>query len=427
MERPKIERHHFMRIAYIAPYHGPDLLKRRPIVHNRSLAATSKIEVTARLFLEKSHSVEVISQGEVVRSGSHFYPAFVETQRFHPEIPVYYLSALTIRFIRGWWEEMQALRLFKARHKAAPFDAVIIYNTKRAQLACANYARDRLGLPVLLSYEDDAFTNFTGEKANGILGAYNRWICQRVLNKLSGCYAVSPHLLSHVPDGVPKLLLRGVVDPAIVNTSQNMKSPKKNWVSFAGTHTKANGVGPLIDAWISMKLPEWELHIAGQGEDTAALQEKAAGRRDIVFHGVLRGQALADFLCSSKICISPTEVSRTPGNVFPSKIVDYLASGAHAIATPAGALEKEIENGLTYMPSNDSAVIATTIQQVIQERRWERNVAPLVCDKYGPAAVAGAIDALLQRARSERGQRPLAALPLAGGALKGENSVNQIT
>jgi glycosyltransferase involved in cell wall biosynthesis len=397
-----------MRIAYIAPYHGPDLLKRRPIVHNRSLAATAKIEVTARLFLEKSHTVEIISQGEVVKSGSHFYPSFVETQRFHPEIPVYYLSALTIRFIAGFWEERRALRLFKKRHKAAPFDAVIIYNTKRAQLACANYALDRLGLPVLLSYEDDAFTSFSGEKANGIGAAHNRRACQRVLNRLSGCYAVSPHLLSHVPAGVPKLLLRGVVDPAIVKTSQGMTSSKKNWVSFAGTHTKANGVEPLIKAWKAMKLPEWELHIAGQGEDTVALQQKAQGRGDIVFHGVLRGQALADFLCVAKICVSPTEVSRTPGNIFPSKIIDYLAAGAHVIATPAGALEKELENGLTYMPSNDAGTIATAIQQVIQERRWERNVAPLVCEKYGPAAVADAIENLLQRANrdSRKNARP---------------------
>jgi glycosyltransferase involved in cell wall biosynthesis len=406
-----------MRIAYIAPYHGPDLLKRRPIVRNRSLAATAKIEVTARLFLEKSHTVEIISQGEVVKSGSHFYPAFAETQRFHPDIPVYYLSALTVRFIVGFWEEMQALRLFKIRHKAAPFDAVIIYNTKRAQLACANYARDRLGLPVLLSYEDDAFTSFSGDKADGILGAHNRVICQRVLNKISGCYAVSPHLLSHVPEGVPKFLLRGVVDPAIVKTSQDMKSPKKNWVAFAGTHTKANGVEPLIDAWKSIKLPEWELHIAGQGEDTAALQKQAEGRADIVFHGVVRGQVLADFLCSSKICISPTEVSRTPGNIFPSKIIDYLASGAHVIATPAGALEKELENGLTYMPSNDAGTIATTIQQVVQERRWERNVAPMVCDKFGPIAVANAIDSLLQRAQRDSRQKPQPARKLSSEIL----------
>jgi glycosyltransferase involved in cell wall biosynthesis len=395
-----------MRIAYIAPYQGPDLLKRRPIVHNRSIASAVKIELAARLLLEKSHAIEIISQGEVVKSGCRFYPSFVETQRFHPEIPIYYLSALTIRFVTGVWEEMRALQLFKMRHKAAPFDAVIIYNTKRAQLACANYALDRLGLPVLVDYEDDALTTFTGEKSGGRIEDYHRRACQRVLNKVSGCFAVSPYLLSQVPAGVPKLLLRGIVDPTIVKTSQSTKSSKRNWVSFAGTHFRSNGVAPLIDAWKTTKLPDWELHIAGSGEDTDALKKKAEGRADIVFHGVLRGQALADFLCSAKICISPTEVSRTPGHIFPCKIIDYLAAGAHVIATPAGTLEKELENGLTYIPSNDPQTIATAIQQVIQERRWERNIAPLVCEKHGPTAVADALENLLQQVRRDFGENP---------------------
>ena len=61
-----------------------------------------------------------------------------------------------------------------------------------------------------------------------------------------------------------RLLLRGVVDPAIVKTSRKARKSKKNWVSFAGT-TKANGLEPLIDAWKTIKLPDWELHLAGHG------------------------------------------------------------------------------------------------------------------------------------------------------------------
>jgi glycosyltransferase involved in cell wall biosynthesis len=398
-----------MRIAYIAPYQGPDLLKRRPIIYNRSIASDIKIELTSRLLFEKSNTVEIISQGEVVKSGIGFYPAFVETQRFHREIPVHYTSALTIRFITGFWEEMRALRLFKRLHKASPFDAVIIYNTKRAQRACANYALKSLRLPVLLDYEDDAFVGMTGEKSSGLKAAYDRQSIQRLFRRLSGCFAVSPYLLSQLPSEVPKLLVRGIVDPAIINARPTVA--KKNWVAFAGTHSKPNGVGLLIDAWKAMKLPDWELHIAGSGEETAALKESAQGRPDIIFHGVLRGSALADFLCSSKICVSPNETSSTPGHIFPCKIIDYMAAGAHVIAVRMGPLEKELENGLTYIPSNKPQVIAEAMQQVIQERRWERSeiLANLVCDKYGAPAVADALVILLQQALSAFGQSPEAA------------------
>lgn len=55
-----------MRIAYIAPYQGPTLLKRHPIIINLSLGAKAKVELIAELLQNRSHTVEILSQGEVV-------------------------------------------------------------------------------------------------------------------------------------------------------------------------------------------------------------------------------------------------------------------------------------------------------------------------------------------------------------------------
>ncbi len=71
-----------MRIAYITTYQGPTLLKRRPIVLNRSLSNTLKIELIASMLRANSHEVEVISQGEVVENSFTFYPSFTEPERF---------------------------------------------------------------------------------------------------------------------------------------------------------------------------------------------------------------------------------------------------------------------------------------------------------------------------------------------------------
>ena len=79
-----------MRIAYVAPYHGPTLLERRPIVRNRSMASATKIGLIAGLLRSSAHDVEIISQGAVIESAFTFYPSFVEPQPFHPEIPIFY-------------------------------------------------------------------------------------------------------------------------------------------------------------------------------------------------------------------------------------------------------------------------------------------------------------------------------------------------
>src|SRR5215467_1133599 len=151
-----------MRIAYIAPYQGPVLVERRPTTLNRSLSNRIKIELIATLLHAKSHDVEVISQGEVVENKWKFYPSFSEPEAFHPEIPVYYASALPVRRVNGLWSDWQTLQLFKARHRAAPFDLAIIFNLKGPQVACANYAMSRLRIPVVLEYEDDRFVDVVG-------------------------------------------------------------------------------------------------------------------------------------------------------------------------------------------------------------------------------------------------------------------------
>ena len=386
-----------MRIAYITPYKGPTLVERRPVVQNLSLSNTIKIETIARLLRDASHDVEVISQGEVVQSHFWFYPGFFEAKRFHPDIPVYYSSALPIRFINGFWASMRTLQFFRSRHRISPYDLVIIFNLKRPHITCANYSIRRQGIPVILEDQDDSFVNVVGQTSNGILSKYHQSAYAGILKTVSGCMAVSPHLLSQLPSDIPKLLLRGVVADDILKTKEKMSGLKKNWIVFAGTHTHSNGVAELISAWESLRLPDWELHITGHGKMTEQLEQMAQGIPGIIFRGLVSREELVRILCSAKICINPHAVSKTPGNVFAFKIIEYLGAGAHVVTTPMGELEKEIENGISYMPDNRPETIAATLRAVITTKRWEQNAAQAVYDTYSPGAVAKSIDALVRK------------------------------
>jgi glycosyltransferase involved in cell wall biosynthesis len=126
----------------------------------------------------------------------------------------------------------------------------------------------------------------------------------------------------------------------------------------------------------------------------------AADSPSIVFHGLVSRAELVQLLRSAKICINPHAVSQTPGNVFAFKIVEYLAAGAHVVTTHMGELEKDIEQGITYMADNAPETIAATLANVIKTRRWERTASPYVCNKLGPAAVAKSLNSLLQQVAS---------------------------
>lgn len=387
-----------MRIAYIAHYQGPTLMKNRPSLHNLSLALKVKIELIAELLREQSHEIELISQGEVDRMELKFYPALNETEPFNPAIPVFYASAWPIRFVRGIWSGNRTLQLFKKRHRLRPFDLVIIHNMKAGHIACAKYATSRLKLPVVLEYEDDLFVDVRGENWGGLLNSYHRRVYGRMLKKMSGCMAVSPHLLAQLPAGIPKLLLRGVVSQAVIELNRQPVNSRPNRAVFSGTHEGAQGLEQMIWAWMMLQLPGWELHLAGKGAITPALQKLATNDPSIIFHGVLDRTENARLLCSAKIGMNPQDVTRIPGTSFAFKIIEYLAAGLHVITTPRGMLEPELETGITYIDDNTSETIAASLNKVISSRAYERTATEAALRFYGPETIAKGLDCLVKRA-----------------------------
>jgi glycosyltransferase involved in cell wall biosynthesis len=393
-----------MRIAFVAPYQGPTLVKSRPCVRNLSLGTTTKIALVAELLRMNSHEVEILSQGEVIEPSFTLYPSFSEREPFDPKIPVSYSSALPVRFLNGFWSSRGTLRLFKKRHNLAPFDAVIIYNLKPPQVTCAKYAIGRLGLPVILEYEDDHFLRVPGSNDNRLPSKLYLAAAKRLLGCLSGCVSGSPRLLAQITANVPKLLMCGVVAEAIAKAVQARNGDRRNWVVFSGTHSKPQGLEQLIEAWKLVKPSGWELHIAGHGQMTATLHKLAEGVPTIVFHGLLNREQNATLLTSGKIAVVPYEVAETQG--FSFKTIECLAAGLHVITTPLVALEgfdPGMARGITYIKDNRPETIGKSLTNAIAERLFERTAAKATLDIYGPAAVAISLEAFLTKVVGSRG------------------------
>jgi glycosyltransferase involved in cell wall biosynthesis len=185
------------------------------------------------------------------------------------------------------------------------------------------------------------------------------------------------------------------VSDEIVNLSREASDSRKNWVVFSGTHEWSQGLEQLINAWCKSGFPGWELHIAGVGPLTPKLKQLAEGNRSIRFHGLLNRNENARLLCTAKIGVNPQDVTKTPGNVFAFKIIEYLAACLHVITTPRGALEPELEAGVTYIPDNAPETILACLKRTIQNNEYERKAEKAALATYGPDAVSRSLNTLL--------------------------------
>jgi glycosyltransferase involved in cell wall biosynthesis len=383
-----------MRIAYVAPYQGPTVLRHRPSLHNLSLACRIKIQLISDLLERSGHEIEIVSQGPVDRTALRFYPSLTETDLFNPRIPIHYISALPVRFVTGFWEGAQIERIISERHEKRPYDVIIIYNMKRAQIQCAKHALYQLKVPVVLEYEDDGFVDVRGHRASGVRARLHQDRIQKLLNSVSGVIAPSPYLLSQCPDPIPKLLVRSVVSPEIVDLRASGLA-KRNWVVFSGTLEEAQGLEQTVKAWRVLQLPDWELHIAGQGPLDPVLRKLAEGDKSIVFHGLLDRAQNARLLCTARIGLNPQDPTEVQGNTFAFKIVEYLAAANHVITTPRGAFESELESAVTYIRDNSPATIGECLRALIESHQYDKTAEAAAVRIYGPAAITEALDGFL--------------------------------
>jgi glycosyltransferase involved in cell wall biosynthesis len=198
------------------------------------------------------------------------------------------------------------------------------------------------------------------------------------------------------------MLLRGVVGEDIIAETAAPGDVKRNRILFSGTHSRANAVDHLIKAWDPAAFDGWELHITGNGEMTPMIKQLAKGKERLVFHGMVDRKRLVELLCSAKICVNPYAASKTPGNIFAFKTIEYLAAGAHVLTTPMGSVETELEKGITYMADNTPDCIRTSLLRVIAETSWRREAAKYVCGRYSLAAVSVELQKLLNEALKRR-------------------------
>jgi glycosyltransferase involved in cell wall biosynthesis len=369
------------------------------------LAARVKIELIVGLLREGGHEVEVISQGAVDKRQFRLHPAFMETEPFDTQVPVYYVSAFPIRIVRGIWEGMCAKRLFLARHRERPFDLVILYNLKRAQIQCARLAMRRLRIPVVLEYEDDGFADFVGRTGQGLKAVLHRRRISRIFRCISGAIAPSPYLLSQCPESLPRMLVRSIIGEEIVRNCAS-SAAKQNWVVFSGTLEGAQGIEQSIRAWRMLRPRGWELHIAGKGPLAAMVIAASQEDASIKYHGLLNRQENADLLCQARIGLNTQDVTSRPGNTFPFKIVEYLAAGNRVVTTPRGPLEEELEEGVTYIPDNAPETIAGSLRQLI-DGTWDNGSADMAAARlYGHSALASKLNELINTvATAYRGNR----------------------
>lgn len=251
------------------------------------------------------------------------------------------------------------LRRWAAAGGTAP-RALLVYNVFSPLSAPVLAVARAWKIPAVAVVADLPFDVYRFRGARGLLERAELRAQLAALRRFDGLVVLTPHTAHDHAPGVPWMLMEGALPAAEAAAASGRpapaRAPGERVVMYSGMLNEMNGIPLLLDTFERLREPHWRLWVYGGGPLEAAVQ--AAARRDprITLHAwglvpqaeVLRRQRQAHVL------VSPRPSSHRANRYsFPSKLLEYLASGTPVVSTAPDGIPAEYHPHL-HLPADES-------------------------------------------------------------------------
>lgn len=211
------------------------------------------------------------------------------------------------------------------------------YNAYAFEMAVAKYIKKKLGIPIILEFEDWHFARRSRFHPKALLDFF---FWRRCISSLSYCFAVNHFLMSKMSKfGIATELLPGI----LVENIRELAYHSPPFLDSQLNHTTcgyyggltyqkgAHRVIELITLSIERKLPLlWSVTGSGELEEEFR-QLSLKFPNHLHFYGLLSDSSLVNLVGKTDVILNPHE--DMPG-VFPFKLLESVASGRFVLSTP---------------------------------------------------------------------------------------------
>lgn len=377
----------------LAGYQGPGLIKQRNISRNLALAGSRKIQIVVRLLVQLGHEPVVISEACSAERSGRFMPRFSESIPGLPNVYSHYAHTVDVRFVNVVLSVIDVVALLFKENRKKKIDCVIVYNYSIFQVFYILMVKFFLRIPVFLEYEDDAWVNRDG--GSTLYHQICRYAGKPFRWTLSGCFAVSQRLINQIGNS-NSLLVRGIVSNQIADICRHKE--RENVLLYTGSMDESKGVDYLIEAWKSIEdKGDWTLVLTGNGVFAPLVIEAAKDCSSIHYLGVVTSEQLVNLMSSARIGVNPHRMTTRQGNVFPFKIIEYLAAGLSVLSTPMLEIEQDLKPGITFTNSDTVNDIADGINSIIHVPPViDPCISEITINRYGENAVKAGLSRMLE-------------------------------
>jgi glycosyltransferase involved in cell wall biosynthesis len=165
----------------------------------------------------------------------------------------------------------------------------------------------------------------------------------------------------------PYIIIEGMVDFKLNSHSQILKKESKIMnIVYAGGLYEKYGVKNLIEAFKIVKGDDLRLSLYGSGELEGFIKINEKEDSRIKYYGVVSSEDIFEIETNATLLVNPR-----PSNLdfskysFPSKILEYMASGTAVLTTKLLGMPKEYEEYLFLFNVESIDAFANTLKEVV--------------------------------------------------------------
>ena len=182
--------------------------------------------------------------------------------------------------------------------------------------------------------------------ANNFYSTIDYWQQKLVIPRLDGRVAVCDKMMYDLAKNSHYIRVEGGIEPEIFRvTSIHKPREDKFTILTAGLLYDLNGINEILNAFKMLIGEKYELIIAGTGPLLSTVLDAAKSDKRIQYVGFIEfGELLKLYQKANLlICMRPTKNIKTD-YFFPSKILEYLASGTPTLTTNTGHIGAEFKD-----------------------------------------------------------------------------------
>jgi len=247
---------------------------------------------------------------------------------------------------------------------------------------------------VTLSYlTDDLGLSLRGESAfKKKIRRIDVFLMKRGLQRVSGVITMTPWLAAALAPQKPSLVMNAIlntVDPRVI--SSESVSDNVFTIVYAGGLSHDYGIDLLLQAFRQATRPDWRLVIAGSGDLAQRVQAAARSDPRIEYKGFLDAPGMAELYRIADVLVNPRLLSSSLAQMaFPSKIVEYLATGKPVVSTDLPAFDEQFRKQLVIAHSDTPEELARCLDDVASwspdaRKRWRAQTQAFLRANLSPA------------------------------------------